>query len=293
MYNIFVTNKSSGNVYVRLQSQKISTSNESFHQDLDRLTGHDNTKDSLKTKSSLNSYLVRWGFRNLPEQVTMPFAAEVADGETRLYASLYAHSTLWIMDYEVNSSRYGCVFVNSKGREEQGYHSPRKGYVVTRSKQYTLYLSQANPDAVWIPAKKGDHAWTTDIVNAGIDAAEGKLYFGRSSFYGTEPCKVATKIADGRTVINSWQTVTGEEVSSGELLKDTGYELVRAKIGDPVPPNAVVGGVNDPEGTLYIGRVGGNIPCSISTEGGRIKYFYFFSGKKKQVEGGEIVVLTK
>ena len=291
MYNIYVTNKSKGNVYVRLQSQKISTLNERFDHELDKLTAQDNLKD--KTKSSVNSYLARWGFSIIPEQVTMPFLVEVANGETRLYASLYASSKLWAMDYEVNCSRYGCVFVNSKSREEKGYYRRHK-YVVTCSSQYTLYLSQANPSPVWIPGKKGNHLnciTESELVVAGIDAVLGKLYFGRS--HGTEPCKVSTKVDDWRTLFDIWQTVTGEEVSSGEILKDTGFELVQAKIGDPVPPNTVVGGVSDSEGTLYIGRVGGKIPCSISTEDGRIKYFYFFTGQAKKVESGEIIVLTK
>ncbi|KAL9969801.1 hypothetical protein ACROYT_G022060 [Oculina patagonica] len=71
--------------------------------------GNDNQTDDLQTKSSVNSYLVRWGFCNIPAQVTMPFAVQVTNDETRLYASLYAHSKLWIMDYEVNCARYGCV----------------------------------------------------------------------------------------------------------------------------------------------------------------------------------------
>ena len=79
------------------------------------------------------------------------------------------------------------------------------------------------------------------------------------------------------------------DFDSGELLKDTGHEFVRAKTGDPMPPHAVVAGVSVPEGSLYLGRVGGNIPCSITTENGRIKSFCYGSNK---VQNGEILLLT-
>ena len=75
----------------------------------------------------------------------------------------------------------------------------------------------------------------------------------------------------------------------GDILCDTGHEFVRAKTGDPVPPHAVVAGVSKPEGSLYLGRVGGNMACSISTEGGKIKSFCYASEK---VQSGEILVLT-
>ncbi len=286
MYNIYVTNESKGDVYVRLQSQKISILNENFHHEFDKLMGNDNPTDDLQSKSSVNSYLVRWGFCNIPAQVTMPFAVEVANDETRLYASLYAYSKLWIMDYEVNCVRYGCVYVRSKSDANSSSHSS----------QCALYLCQANPNPVWIPRKKGDNL-PGGSFKAGIDAFEGELYFGRSSLNGNNPCKVNTKKVGSdyayEFVFNSWKKVNGEEVPTGEILKDTGCELVLARTGDPVPPNAVIGGVSDTEGTLYLGRVGGNVPCSITSEGGRIKYFSFFAGRKKQVESGEIIVLTK
>lgn len=91
----------------------------------------------------------------------------------------------------------------------------------------------------------------------------------------------------------SWFSVDGEELLNGELLKDTGHEFARASRGDLMSPNAVIGGVSDSEGTLYLGRVGGNTPCSVSTESGRIKYFCFYAEKRKQVGNGEILVLIK
>ena len=83
------------------------------------------------------------------------------------------------------------------------------------------------------------------------------------------------KTKNYQSVFNYWVTVCGEEVLSGELLRDTGQELVCSRIGDPVPPNAVIAGLSDSDGALYLGKVGGNIPCAVSTDGDRIKYFCF------------------
>jgi len=62
-------------------------------------------------------------------------------------------------------------------------------------------------------------------------------------------------------------------------MRNKGHEFFPAKAGDPAPPHAVVTGVSEPEGSLYLGRVGGNIPCTISTEGGNIKFFCYQSKK--------------
>ena len=276
MYNVYVTNKSEKSVYVRLQSQMISTLNESFHHELERLTGL--TVDS-QPQQSVNSYLVRWGFCNIPAYVTMPFAAEAHNDEPHMYASLYAPSKLWAMDYEVNCARYGCVLVEKK--------------TAATGQEKELYLSKTNPNPLWIPRQSGDFESGEKIITAGVDAVEGELYFGRSSLGCPKPCKVTTTTAKYQPVFNYWKTVSGEEARSGELLQDTGHELVRTRIGDPVPPNAVIAGVSDSDGTLYLGRVGGNIPCAISTDGVKIKYFCFHADGVKQVESGEILVLTK
>jgi len=131
------------------------------------------------------------------------------------------------------------------------------------------------------------------MIRAGIDAVDGHFYFGRSSPGCPKPCKVTTKTVNYQPVLDCWKTVSGEQALSGEILQDTGHELVRAKTGDPVPPNAVMAGLSDSDGTLYLGRVGGSIPCAVSAESDRIKYFCFYTDRVKQVESGEIVVLTK
>jgi len=247
--------------------------------------GHDNPAAESQPQQSLNSYLVRWGFCDIPENATISFAAELREDETRMYASLYAHSKLWIMDYEVNCARYGCLSVDGKTLELIGRA------LVFRQ----LYLTKANPNPVWISRKTGNPVNKNGqlALKAGTDTVEGSLYFGRSSSGGPKPCKVTIKKVKGEFVFGCWKTVNGEAAIKGEVLKDTGHEFIRAKIGDPLPPNAVIAGVSDSDGTLYLGRVGGSIPCAVSAESDRIKYFCFHTDEVKQVESGEIVVLTK
>jgi len=212
----------------------------------------------------------------------MPFAAEVHNDNARMYASLYADSKLWIMDYEVNCAMYGCVSVHQKTTISLG-----------RFVELGMYLSKTNPNPVWIPIRTGDSVSGNAIIRAGIDAVEGHCYFSRLSSGCPKPCKVTSKRVEGELVFDRWNTVSGEQASRGELLEDTGHELLRAKTGDPLPPNAVIAGVSDSDGTLYLGRVGGSIPCAVSAESDKIKYFCFYADGAKQVESGEIVVLTK
>ncbi len=293
MYCIYVTNELELNVYVRLHRQTISSLNENFHQELEMPTGRVASRQGSarysgsqtgKTGTATNSYLVRWGFCTIPPGKTMSFAVDVANDGTRMYASLYALSKLWIMDNEVNCVRYGCVFVKS----DVHLASPLSAQTTE-----TLYFRQANPEPVWMARKTGDN-FPGGIIKAGSNAVEGALYYGRSSHDGTKPCTVTTKADKPDSVlVYSWFSVNGVKLLNGELLKDTGHEFVRASRGDLVPPNAVIGGVSASEGTLYLGRVGGNIPCSVSTESGRIKFFCFYAGNAEQVQSGEIMVLIK
>ena len=78
-----------------------------------------------------------------------------------------------------------------------------------------------------------------------------------------------------------------------ELLKNTGFELIRAKRGDPIPPNAVMTGVTEADGSLFVGRVGGSIPCYITTDDGKIQSFVYETDTEKRVANGEVMVLTR
>ena len=256
MYSIYVTNKSDSFVLVRLQRRSISDEHPTFIDELeDKLRAEDKNVN-------VSPFLVKWRFCLIPPQQTMPFSIDLAHDGPRTFATLFVGSRLWIMDHELNFMRYGCLFVKS---------TPQALAAV-------YHLSQANPEPVWIPAKNGD-ALPANVVKAGSQA-----YFGRSSNGGT-PCSVIVTGSE----ISTWDAMQGYLESSGELLSDTGHEFVRAKSGDLVPPNAVIGGATEPEGSLYLGRIGGTTPCSISSEKGRIKSFYYGS---KKVQSGEILVLT-
>ena len=251
MFSIYVTNKSLQSVYIRLQHEKLSTTTPSFFHELDDI------------KENATRQLVQCGFCLITPHQTIPFPTDQAISGTRMYASLYAVSTLWIMDFEINCTRYGCLFIKCK--EFNG---------IT-----TFFLNQANPEPVWVIANNGVPL-PSNIVKLGP-----QNYFGRLSGGSSAPCKVNTNGAH----IFAWRTnMGGHPAYSGELLKDTGHEFVRANAGDDVPPNGVKSGVCEPEGSLYLGRIGGNMPCSISTEGGKIKSFLYGTQK---VQSGEILVL--
>ena len=142
MYNIYVTNKTGSQLYVRLQNEKLSAANPNFCFELD------------KAKGNVTSYRVQWGFCSIPSHhnQTLPFAVDLT--HDRMYASFYASNRLFMVDYEINCSQFGCVFVSL---------SPN------------FHVVQTNPEPVWIPAKKGD-TLKGKIVKAGPQS-----YFGRLS----------------------------------------------------------------------------------------------------------------
>ncbi|KAJ7382352.1 hypothetical protein OS493_035411 [Desmophyllum pertusum] len=95
--------------------------------------------------------------------------------------------------------------------------------------------------------------------------------------------------------VEAWVVDPGAaSYESGDLLKNTGFELIRANKGDAVPPNAVMSGVTEADGSLFVGRVGGSIPCHITTKDGKIQHFVYglLPGGVKRVENGEVIVLT-
>ena len=238
-------------MFIRLQNEKLSALNSSFCYEIDKARGN-------QGMGNVTSDFAQWGFCRIDPRQTLPFAVDLT--RDRMYASLCTFKRVVVVDYEINCSKYGCVFVS---------HSPN------------LHLRQANPKPVWAPAKKGD-ALKSTIVKAGPQAC-----FGRRSEDNSTPCQVAIVSPDQ---IFTWDSMDGSSPSSsGELMIDSGHEFLRAKVGDPVPPNTVITGVAEPEGSLFLGRVGGKFPCSICTESGCIKYFCYGS---KKVQSGEILVLT-
>ncbi|CAH3181825.1 unnamed protein product [Porites evermanni] len=269
MYNVYVTNKSENVVYVRLKSQELSSINPTFHQELHKLVRRGRVPD----ESYIQTFLVRYGFKLIPYRETLSFSTVACSGRgvTRiLYASLYARSELWAMDEEVDFLRFGCLFVRSH-------------YVSVLKTSFSF--KQVNPEPVWIGAKSGDPVPTNIIkASSGLEAE----YFGRLT--NGVPCGV-TVTANNKC--SRWNTRDGPPRISGDILRDTGHQLYRVKIGDPVPPNAVIVGLSSSLGSLYLGRVGGKVPCSVSAVDGKIKHFLRANNVERNGSAsGEILVLT-
>ena len=276
MYDVYVTNQSHENVYVRLKPQELSSVNPKFHQEL-----HSLVRQGEMDKSYIQTFLVRWGFRLIPPRETVSFATVVcsSSGGTLMYASLCVRSELWAMDEEVDFHKFGCLFVRS-------YYTPP---TVNTKGSFSFSFRQVNPEPVWIGAHDGDNIPTNAIKSSsGLQVK----YFGRS--VRGVPCGVSVT---ANNKCSGWYSKTGYQLpmTSGDILQATGHQLYRVKSGDPIPPNAVIVGVSGTEGSLYLGRVGGKIPCSVSSEEGKIKKFFYRTGAKTRFESssGEILVLTK
>ena len=191
MFSIYITSKSLQSVYIRLHHEKLSATKPNFYHELDN------------AKENATRHLVQCGFCLITPSQTIPFPTDQAINGTRMYASLYAVSTLWIMDFEINCTRYGCLFIKSR---EFNY-------------QTTCQLYQANPKPFWIPANQGNPL-PSNLVKAGP-----QNYFGRLSGDGT-PCKVTTNGSQ----INAWCTMSGNIAHSGELLGDRGMSLFEPRL---------------------------------------------------------------
>ena len=285
MYNVYVTNKSEDVVYVRLKSQELSSSNTKFHQELHALVSKGDADESY-----VRAFLVRWGFRLIAPQGTLSFATTKCtmegsgiDGTHIKYASLYAASELWVMDEEVDFLNFGCLFVE------------KNSFSLNLSRKMIFSLSQVNPEPVWIRSSK-DETLPENAVKACSILSDELFpnimqYFGRSE--GGTPCGVSTNYRSDK-VCHRWYEGDKTSHTSGDILQATGHQLYRVKSGDPVPPNAVIVGVSGTEGSLYLGRLGGKIPCSVSTEDGKIKQFFYPTRGETRLESssGEILVLT-
>ena len=274
MYNVYVTNKSENVVYVRLKSQELSSLNVNFHQELHTLVSKGDVDESY-----IQTFLVRWGFRLIPPQETLSFATFEPSGNcgTLMYASLFAASQLWVMDEEADFLKFGCLFVRS---------------VSVPNFKIIFTLSQVNPEPVWIKKSQKDTFPENSIEAYSGLGYSSTCYFGRSN-HGV-PCAVSVCNKN----CHRWDEGDNDSHSSGHILQATGHQLYRVKSGDPLPPNAVVVGLSDTEGFLYLGRVersyGRKPPCSVSTEDGKIKQFFYPTGDKTRFENacGEILVLT-
>lgn len=272
MYDVYVISNHTEYVYVRLKPQELSSVNPKFHQEL-----HSLVRQGKMDKSYIQTFLVRWGFRLIPPGETVSFATAACSsgGGTLMYASLYAGSELWAMDEEVDFHKFGCLLI-------------RRHYTLSTN-SFSFGFRQVNPEPVWIGALDGDNIPTNAIKSSSGLEVE---YFGRS--VNGVPCGVSVT---ANNKCSGWKSNRGYQLpmTSGEILQAAGHQLYRVKSGDPIPPNAVIVGVSGTEGSLYLGRVGGKIPCSVSTEDGKIKKFFYPTGDETDFESssGEILVLTK
>lgn len=265
MYSIYVNNKYVHNVYARLSSEKIQYS-DSYVQ---KINEEILDKEEKEREKEYISFLAVGGFRLIRPGKTLAFS--VGNVDASMYVSVVCLPKIWIANFPFDPKMFGCLVIWS----EQG----------------NILVTPHNPKASWVPGKKGDKLVSNFIESgSGLNVGE-RLYFGRTSSYGGIPC--AASISD--KICNGWLMANNKLQQSGDLLKNTGCELIQAKHGDPIPPNAVMTGVTEADGSLYVGRVGGSIPCYIATEDGKIKCFVYLLcelDKEKRVGNGEILVLT-
>lgn len=221
------------------------------------------------------SFLTIGGFCFIAPEGTLTLPVENA--ATSLYISVVCVqlSPVGLVNFPFDPKMYGCISIKLCG-----------GGIV---------LLPYNPKPVWFPNRSGDILPTDFTVSdAGVGrSVNERLYFGRSLLDlddGGIPCAV-TSSGNCRTWIIPGLGKFSKE--RGDLLKNTGFELIRAKRGDLVPPNAVMAGVTAAEGSLFVGRVGGSIPCYITTEDGKIQCFVYGFQELETVPNGEIMVLTR
>ena len=274
MHSIYINNQSSVAAYVRLSSEKMQFSDSYVQKLKEELLDYDWT-GAKEWRKQCASFLAVGGFCFIPPQGTLPFPVENA--APSLYISVVCYgSTVGLFNFPFDPKRYGCIFINlSVYRQES-----------------EIGLLPYNPKAAWLPAKSGDKLPTDFAVEAGVGRNVGeRLYFGRMAYHdgSVVPCAVTSFGNCGEWLVGKY------EDGKGDLLKNTGFELIRAKRGDPVPPwLAVMAGVIPTVGSLFVGRVGGNIPCYITTEDDKIQCFvYGLHQQDVSVVNGEVMVLTR
>ena len=278
MYSIYINNQSGFAAYVRLSSEKMQYSDSYLQKLKEEILNKTREKEWAKEYAS---FLAIGGFCFIsPAQDTLPFPVENA--ATSLYISVVCvpSITALLINFPFDPKMYGCISIKLS---PYGFEDPK------------IVLLPYNPKPEWFPTKSGVQLPPEYIVEAGVGRnAEERLYYGRSCMPSWNmnpgdgiPCAVTSS---GKC--REWM-VGGVGYKNGDLLKNTGFELIRAKRGDSVPPNAVMTGVTEADGSLFVGRVGGNIPCYLTTKDGKIQCFVYGFEKEKRVENGEIMVLTR
>ena len=273
MYSIYVTNKHDKLVFARLSSEKMQYADSYVQKIKEEILD----RAGKERTSEYTSFLALGGFYPIPPGKTSAFSLE--NGANSVYVSVVYSSKVGVANFPVNPRMYGCLAISEK------FHG--------------MVISPYNPKAVWLEANGGD-SLPSDIIEAGRDGYSGneRLYFGRTRRDGGMPCAVTSIDGCCKEWLAGYFTY-----ESGELLRNTSFELIRANRGDPIPPNAVMAGVKEEDGSLFVGRVGGSIPCYVTINDGKIESFAYVVRKKdtsggrlssdvKRVYNGEVVVLT-
>ena len=235
-------------------------------------------KKSYELSERYTSIMALGGFCLIYPGKTCTFS--VGNVAACMYVSVVCSYTVWVANFPFDPKMHGCLAISE---------------VVSTGGRNIVVILPYNPEAVWLSAKKGDQL-PSDVIfsGPGIGLRNKHLYFGRkASVNGGMPCAVTSVTNNDGNFCNMWLLAENVRHESGELLKNTGFELIRAKRGDPIPPNAVMTGVTEADGSLFVGRVGGSIPCHITTEDGKIQSFVYGSDTEKRVANGEVMVLTR
>jgi len=214
----------------------------------------------------LVSTLTQAGFIELLPGIPVAFQV-VRDRKHPVYVSLHDGNNLLTTDMPVSPSEYGCLSITGE-----------PGGVCIRP---------SNPKPVWLPCSHGDPLpegaircveLTRDDSCARYCLARSEGKFSHVDFLEDGSCNLWLFECDADDILYNVRI-------SGDILKDTGYDLVPAKRGDPLPPNSLQ--LNE---DVYIGRLLGDYLCPIYTRKGKVQHF--LSLFREIILPGEIMVHT-
>lgn len=256
--HIYATNKTDGikHLYVRLRGDQLADTEansllySNWHIEATDVTHH------RQQEERLFSTLVQAGFSLL--QPGIPKRFSVVNRDLPMYASVHDGYNLWITDMLVEPVEYGCVAI--KGDE------------------HGIYIHSSNPSPLWLSGTQGDPT-PEGIMQANKVNSSRQMYFGRSQ---GNLCFVENR--HGR--LGYWRAMFNEykKHSGGDLLVDTGFDVIEARRGDVLPPNALqIDGV-------YVGCYIGEYLCPMDVRDGKV--WDFQSIFKVSNKRGEIVVMT-
>jgi hypothetical protein len=58
-----------------------------------------------------------------------------------------------------------------------------------------------------------------------------------------------------------------------------------------MPANAIMTGATSKDNSLFVGRAGGNVPCKVNLNDGKIWNFWYGNRGETRTESGEILIL--